>query len=40
MISRLKERTARVGLFGVGFDTYWSQFTELQESRGLVGSEQ
>ncbi|HQB05186.1 MAG TPA: L-fucose/L-arabinose isomerase family protein [Sphaerochaeta sp.] len=30
MISRLKERTARVGLFGVGFDTYWSQFTELK----------
>ena len=25
-IERRKKRTAKIGLFGVGHDTYWSQF--------------
>ena len=29
MIQRLKKRTARIGIFAVGHDTYWSQFEGL-----------
>jgi len=29
MIKRRKERTANIGIFGVGYDTYWSQFPGL-----------
>jgi len=32
MIKRLKERTARVGLFAVAHSTYWNQFEGLYES--------
>jgi L-arabinose isomerase len=29
MIQRLKKRTAKVGVFAVGHDTYWEQFEGL-----------
>ena len=29
MLERLAKRTARIGLFGVGFDVYWQQFEGL-----------
>ncbi len=32
MVNRLKKRTARIGLFGVGFDVYWPQFNGLLET--------
>ncbi len=32
MVERLKPRTARVGVFGVGFDVYWPQFEGLKET--------
>lgn len=32
MIQRLKERTANVGLFAVGHDTYWHQFEGLLDN--------
>lgn len=32
MLERLKERTARVGLFAVGHDTYWHQFEGLLDN--------
>ena len=28
-ITRRKKRTARIGIFGVGFHKYWSQFDGL-----------
>ncbi len=31
MVERLKKRTARIGVFGVGFDAYWTQFEGLYE---------
>ncbi len=31
LIERRKERTAKIGLFGVGHDTYWSQFEGLYD---------
>lgn len=32
MVERLKERTARVGVFGIAFDAYWPQFEGLRET--------
>ncbi len=32
MMNRLKKRTARIGLFGIGFDVYWPQFDGLYET--------
>lgn len=31
MLERLEKRTARIGLFGVGFDVYWPQFEGLYD---------
>ena len=31
IIERRKPRTARIGIFGVGHDTYWGQFDGLLE---------
>ena len=32
MIARIRPRTARIGIFGVGHDTYWNQFPGLLDN--------
>lgn len=39
MLERLKERTARIGLFGVGFDAYWPQFDGLYDQLSTYHAE-
>ncbi len=39
MLERLTKRSARVGLFGVGFDVYWPQFDGLYEQLGVYHKE-
>ncbi|MEG0767579.1 MAG: arabinose isomerase, partial [Clostridia bacterium] len=38
MLERLRPRTARIGVFGVGHDTYWAQFPGLLDT--LMGYHQ
>ena len=35
MLERLAKRTARIGLFGVGFDIYWPQFEGLYDQLSI-----